>query len=165
MRSLPALLGALLLCLVLAGCSPRKLVFPDSNFSCEVPSTWVMQAKPGHQIDAHRLTGGIFVVVAKPLATPLKIPDPAFTKSFHDKLVADGYEVVDESDSPFQGQPAYTVTFRKVINGTMTYCRSVNFATARFRYALEIAERGADPSSDTGLMAALNSFRLLAAAP
>ena len=141
----------------------RTLVFKEQNCQCQIPYNWTISDKPDFVLEAHRPSGGTILIAAKPSLTSRQVDDPAFSQGIKDRVTGDGYEFLQENHDPFQGHNAYAYTMRKVINGYMIYVHSVSFIEGAFRYDLVLSEKDIDPSQDTQLQAAINSFSVLSA--
>ena len=112
-------------------------------------------------MDAHRPYGGTVCIEAKTTSTSVHVDDPAFSQGIKNRLITDGFEILDESRFPFEGHPAYAYTMRKTINGKLIYTHSVNFIAGGVRYDLLTAKNDADPTRDSQLQKVVDSFSLI----
>jgi len=139
----------------------RTFVFKEQNCQCQIPYNWTLKNNATFIMEARRPTGGSFFIAAHPVSPTFRTDDPSLAQGFKNKLITDGYEILNENIQPFKGQKTYTVTFRKKINNKLIITHSVNFIAGNILYGLELAKRDTDPTEDSQLQDALNSFSLI----
>jgi hypothetical protein len=139
----------------------RTITFNDQNCQCQIPYNWTFKNNPHFIMEAHRPYGGTVCIEAKTTSASVHVDDPAFSQGIKNRLITDGFEVLDESRALFEGHPAYAYTMRKMINGKMIYTHSVNFIAGSVRYDLLTAKKDADPTQDSQLQKAQDSFSLI----
>jgi hypothetical protein len=138
----------------------ESFVFKENNFKCQIPAKWALDYSLKYIISARRPGGGYVFISAK--STKLQRLDaPGFMEAFCNKLISDGFQIVNQNTDPFEGNPAFSCSFKKVIKGSLIYTRSVNFIVGATRYSIGMAEKNVDPASDPDFQALLASFAIL----
>jgi hypothetical protein len=165
LRALFLLIVAVMVVGKCAAAPDQQIVFKDENFQCQVPGDWAVAHTdvPKFAFDAQRPDFGTFLVHATPTQIE-RVDVLPFMTAFKAKLVRDGHEILSEDTNPFKGCPAYSCSFRKIIEGNMVYSHCINFVAGKIRYSIAMAQEKSDPFSSPDFQAILTSFTILSPA-